>query len=78
MNAVGGKTCRYCQHWGNSGCPFYKTNLKKKIDEPACGQHIPLRDVSKFKERKGIDQVVIDKQEEKKKVSMPNRRSIEF
>ena len=72
------KTCRYCQRLGIKPCPYIVAGLSVKIDMEACSQFIPLQDVSKFKERKEIDQKKIEVKKEAKKIQGPLKRAIDL
>jgi hypothetical protein len=73
-------TCRYCEWLWQKNCPFQTPEIKteRKIDDPACGQFMALQYVSEYKERRLIDQMVLVRRTENKKMKEPTKRSIEF
>ena len=79
MNARTGKTCQYCEWWRDFRCPYeiLRDIRPITIDTPACGQFFLLRNVSKFKERKALEETVSIK----KQKAVPDKklkRNLEF
>lgn len=75
-----GKTCQYCEHWWNDGCPYYAirgVDNPKSITEPACVQYDLIKDVAQFKDRRALtEEIVIKKQTAKTRKTY--KRSLDF